>query len=167
MDDIANTASASKGTVYSRYPTKEALFRAVIADRVAAWSAEASKEDWRRGNTLEQRLRSLAAQMMSWAASDEVRAFHSLIDGAPIGAVRALRPIREQSMIDAIAREIEEFTRADVRRPRNAQRIASDLMAMLVGWFRMETSIRTVSEREAVAFAHHAVDLILAARSAW
>ena len=37
MDDVARAAGVSKQTVYSHFQNKEGLFRAVIADRVAAY----------------------------------------------------------------------------------------------------------------------------------
>jgi len=45
--------------------------------------------------------------------------------------------------------------------------IDATLMAAFEGWFRRETILRTVSEREAIAFAHHAIYLMIAGRAGW
>ena len=37
MDAVAKAARVSKTTLYSRFPTKEALLRAVVRDQVASW----------------------------------------------------------------------------------------------------------------------------------
>lgn len=40
LDDIARRAGVGAGTVYRHFPTKEALFEAVVADRIDALAAE-------------------------------------------------------------------------------------------------------------------------------
>jgi AcrR family transcriptional regulator len=167
IDTIAAAARVSKVTLYARYPDKESLFQAVIENKVRGWTKEASDLASKGGNTLERRLRHHITLAMERAASDELRAFDRLIAGAPPKTAHVLHDIRYNNMVRVLEREIAEFSRAEGKPAQDPRRIASDLMALLAGWFRMETMGRSVSEKEAVAFGHHVVDLIMAARAIW
>src|SRR5687767_8314809 len=39
MHAVALAARVSKTTLYSRYPTKEALFRAIVAEQIESWNS--------------------------------------------------------------------------------------------------------------------------------
>ena len=45
MEQVAAVAKVSKGTLYARYPAKEALFTAVIRASLREWSEEAARQD--------------------------------------------------------------------------------------------------------------------------
>jgi TetR/AcrR family transcriptional repressor of mexJK operon len=169
MDAVATAAGVSKGTLYSRYPDKEALFRKVVEERVAAWGADTSRRGVITGETLEQRLKQYAKLAILWAASPEVHAFDRLLAaarGIPEVA-RALYEARYCVGVEFLADEIRRFTAAEGRPARDPAKVAATLMAALAGWLRIECSVRVVPEREAVAFAHHTVELLMAGRSAW
>jgi TetR/AcrR family transcriptional repressor of mexJK operon len=171
MDAISLAAGVSKGTLYSRYPNKESLFRAVVTERIEAWSAEAEKQDWKRGDTLEARLKHYAKLAMSHGVSAESRAFDRLFNGA-LGVVapeilQMLYRLRYGRGLRYLTREIREFTRAEGSPARNPRRVASTLMAALAGWLRVEASLRVVSEREAVNFGYRTVELLISGRLAW
>jgi AcrR family transcriptional regulator len=166
MDAIATAARISKVTLYARYQ-KDSLFQAVVQDRLATWWAEEFKQNCKPDNTLEQRLRAHVRILMALGASEELRAFDRLLSTAPPKLTQSLQHVRYNHMIDVITGEIEEFTRTSGNPARNPRRIASDLLALLAGWFRMESMVGAVSQSEAIAFGDRAVDLILAARSVW
>lgn len=167
MDAIAAAARVSKGTLYDRYPQKKMLFQAVVENRLAAWAKESHKHDWQLSNTLEQRLKHRIALAMTFTVSKELRAFDRLLSGAPPKEASELRAVRTGRMIRVLARDIEEFTRADGHPARNPSRVASDLLSLTVGWLRIQNMTRDVSKREAVAYGRHAVELLLAARAVW
>lgn len=66
MDEIARLASAGKPTIYSRFPTKEALFAAVVmrsvADKIARFENYVPI-----GATIEERLVGVATTILHWA----------------------------------------------------------------------------------------------------
>lgn len=66
MDEIASRARAGKPTVYNRFPTKEALFTAVvmrsIVDKIAHFENYVPT-----GETIEERLASVGATVLGWA----------------------------------------------------------------------------------------------------
>ena len=57
MEQVAATADISKGTLYARYPSKEALFSAVIEASIRDWSEEAARSDDQLTDDIGQRLR--------------------------------------------------------------------------------------------------------------
>jgi AcrR family transcriptional regulator len=57
MENIASATGVSKGTLYARYPSKEALFARVIKERVKTWSAIAGEEDYLLTDDIGERLR--------------------------------------------------------------------------------------------------------------
>ena len=66
MDEIAGHARAGKPTIYARFPTKEALFTAVVvramADKIAHFENYVPT-----GETLEERLASVGQTVLHWA----------------------------------------------------------------------------------------------------
>jgi AcrR family transcriptional regulator len=154
-------------TLYSRFANKESLLRAVVDDRAAAWSEAASKQNWVLGTTLEQRLKHHMTVVMTWGMSEEIRAFDRLLANAPAEVARPFNEVRYSLILDVLAKEIAEFTAAEDSPAQNPKQVASDLVALVSGWFRIQLAMREVTEKEAIAFGHHAVDVMLAARSAW
>ena len=170
MDPVAFAAGLSKGTLYSRYPHKEELFRAVILYRVEAWAAETSKDNRKHAERLEARMNLYLRVKMRRGVSAESRAFGRLLssgsDLTPDYAEK-IYEMRYQSLVQNLTVEIRELTRAEGRPARHPRKVALVLTAALAGWIRLETSRRVVPEREAVAFGYHTVGLLLAGRSAW
>src|SRR5271166_668323 len=69
IDEIAEEAHAGKPTIYSRFPGKEALFTAVMARKVRE---NTSRENLAAtGSTIEERLRSLAAEILDRALAPD------------------------------------------------------------------------------------------------
>ncbi len=166
MDAIAAAAGISKGTLYNRHAEKDSLLRLVVQDRVAAWSAMSARLDSKLGDTIEKRLKQHGKTLAVWGSSTEVRTLRRLLDGAPDSA-HIHNELLYANMVDYLAREIREFTRKDGRPARNPERVATILMATLDGWLRREGTLRTVSQREAINFANHTIDFLIAARSRW
>jgi AcrR family transcriptional regulator len=65
MDEIAGLARAGKLTIYARFPTKKALFTAVVmrsvADKIARFEAYEPT-----GETIEERLASVGETVLRW-----------------------------------------------------------------------------------------------------
>ena len=83
MDEIAGLASAGKPTIYARFPSKEALFTAVVMRSVAANIAR-FEHHTPTGATVERRLESMAVIFLQWGlVSDAVRLMRVAIAEAP------------------------------------------------------------------------------------
>ncbi len=170
MEVVAAKAGVSKGTLYARYPSKEDLLRAVIEDRVAAWSAANGRNDHLMPNDLEHRLRYHARTIVTALGSEEIRGFAKLVNGAsrtlPTFA-RALYETGYRYTVRMLADEIAAGTRSDPMPARAPEKAAEMLMTNLVGWHYIEDIGRDITEAEANAFADRAVDFFIAARQAW
>src|SRR5579862_4152284 len=155
METVAAVAGVSKGTLYGRYPTKEALLRGVISDRVAAWS-----QNWRPDgrpvpNDLRHRLKDRARKLMEYTCSDRYEELERLFASA--AASRELRRLRHevghQRIVQVIAQDLAGGVSDRVIEPRTAIQVAEMLMAMLYGWWRAQQEVRRVGIEEALAYA--------------
>lgn len=170
MESVAASAGISKGTLYSRYPTKEALLQAVVADRLEAWGAEADARHGPMPTDFKQRLNYIARTILESLASEEIHAFQRVLtSSADAGGelARALHEAGHRSAIAMLADAIIEGTAHFPAPPRDPARVAEMLMAMLTGWYDAHRRVREISHEEAMAYAEHAVDVIFHGRVAW
>jgi TetR/AcrR family transcriptional repressor of mexJK operon len=169
MEVIAATAGISKGTLYDRYPTKEALLRAVIAERVATWSEEWEPDGASVSNDLRERLKQRARRLMEYYCSGKLEFLERLFTSSP--AMDELRRMRyevgHQRTVRVISQDILDRTPGQPIQPRTAMQLAEMLMGILYGWWRTHQEIRRVTREEGLAFADHAVDILFDGRSAW
>lgn len=70
IDEIARLAGAGKPTIYARFPSKEALFTAVVMGNVAASVAQ-FEDHIPTGERVEDRLASLGAVILHWALVED------------------------------------------------------------------------------------------------
>jgi TetR/AcrR family transcriptional repressor of mexJK operon len=169
MEAIATAAGVSKGTLYDRYPSKEALLRAVLADQVATWS-----QDWEPAGgpiptDLRQRLKHRAYTIMEYSCSGKLEQLERLFaSSASIHELRRMRhEIGHKRAVQTIAQDIIEGTRGRSIPPTAAARMAEMLIALLYGWWRMQQETRRVTREEGLAFVDHAVAVLLDGEAAW
>lgn len=170
MEAVAAAAGIAKGTLYSRYPTKEALLNAVVADRVEAWSAAAEARGGPLPNDLKQRLHHIARSILESLASEEIHAFQRVLTSTSDAGgelARALHEAGHRSAIAQLTQTIVEGTTNFPAPPRDPGRVAEMLMAMLTGWYDAHQRVRQITHDEAMAYAEHAVDVIYHGRMAW
>ena len=114
IDEIAEEARAGKPTIYARFPSKAALFAAVVARKVRKnTSLEGLPAT---GSTTEERLKALATGILERAlASESVGLMRSAVAEArrfPDLSSTVHRMAREQG-IEAIARLLGELAKSD------------------------------------------------------
>jgi AcrR family transcriptional regulator len=170
MEAVATSARISKGTLYARYPTKDALLRAVVEEQLAAWRTHEARRRGALAHGLQPRLQHHARAILEALGSEKLRAFETLVGGAgrtACGLARALYEAGHRMAVEALAQEIAEGTRDDPAPPKNPAAVAEILMAMLYGWYSANEAIRRVTREEARAYADRAVELLMAGRAAW
>jgi AcrR family transcriptional regulator len=109
MDEIASLACAGKPTIYARFPDKKALFAAVVTCNV---NANVARLDGHApvGDTVEDRLVSIATRRLHWALEGET------IDLMRLGIAEARRFPDLASNVKQMARQRGEETVAGLLR---------------------------------------------------
>lgn len=169
MKQVAETARVSKGTLYARYPSKEALFRAVIEQSIEDWSAEASLQDAALTDNIEQRLRHHAGIIATWLGRPDVLALQRLLLSVQERFPELSEVMQRRGndyIIGLIARDIEDAAARDQRNLRDARAVARLLVAGITG-AHLQGGFPGASDDDLQAFAQRAVDLILWGTSAW
>ena len=152
VDDIAVNAKVAKGTVYLYFPSKTALFLAVLSDlreRIAAGNVAATDEQ------AEAMLRRLIRSQLALAAAspDLFRCYTSALFGVNRDFQEAALSIFE-SQKDDVARNIQAMLRSPrvtkaIQR-RAALFVAATLAAALVGGLEGGPSMRAGHEEDAL-----------------
>lgn len=170
MEAVAVAAGIAKGTLYKRYPTKELLLQAVVADRLEAWHGEAEARHGPAPADLKQALHHSCHTILDSLVSEEIHAFQRVLTRGADNAgelARTLHEVGHKAAIAALTRTIVDGTQNFAAPPRNPTRCAEMLMAMLTGWYDAHSRVREVSMEEARTYADHAVDIFFLGRAAW
>jgi AcrR family transcriptional regulator len=169
MKQVAERARVSKGTLYSRYPSKEALFTAVIERTVEDWSAEAAQDDALLTDDIVQRLRHHARTIASWLGRPDVLALQRLSvtmrDRFPATA-EVMRRRGYDYIVGLIAGDIRDAAVRDGTALRDPHAVARMLVAAISGAHIQEDGEAT--DRDSLqAFAQRVVDVIVGGRADW
>jgi TetR/AcrR family transcriptional repressor of mexJK operon len=170
MEAVSIAAQVSKGTLYARFPTKEALLRGVVEDRIATWDAQIGLAHGPMPEDFKDRLHTMARRIIGSMASEEIWSFQRLIATSADAngeMIRALFEVGHQAVIARLVEEIRHGAKDFPAPPRSPVRVAEMLMAMLTGWYDSHRRVRAISAQEASTYADHAVDVLFAARASW
>jgi AcrR family transcriptional regulator len=171
MEAVASRARVSKGTLYARFATKEALFAGIVVSRVHAWSAKAARQDFRLGTGLHERLEHHAIQFLDRMCTPEIAGLSRLLLEESRRFPELGRIIQEKALgfaADLLFHEIEAAAEKDHMPVRNARAVAHALLECLYGWTNMQTALNvtpTAAARRRIA--KHRVSLLMAGRTAW
>ncbi len=169
IEQVAAEAKVSKGTVYARHPSKEALFSAVVAAMVKQWSQEAALRDDTLTDNIEQRLRHHAQTIVSSLQRPDVLAMQRLIlslqDRFP-EASKAMYDHGYRYIVDLICRDVREAAEREGSPARDPMAVAQLLVNAITGRQFQESS-RPEIVSELPRYAERVVDLIMAARRSW
>lgn len=140
IDEIARRAGVGAGTVYRHFPTKEALFQAVIADRIRAVVEEGRTllDDADPADALFSFLRSMVLQ---WGAAD--RGLVDALAGSGID-VNTVVPEAEDEYLAVLGDLLSAGQKAGTVR---GDVTVADVKALLVGCQAMQTYNDDVAER--------------------
>lgn len=168
MEQVATEARVSKGTLYARHSSKEALFEAVIADSVRNWSDRASEHDALLTDDIEQRLRYHARTIARAMLDPEVHAIQRLVYSVAQrfpGLAAALHDKGYRFIVGIVADDIARAGAGERRAARDPEGVAQLLVTALSGYELQQVANEDMQAIE--DFGQRVVDLVMAARSGW
>lgn len=169
INRIVKTAGVSKSTLYSRYPSKDELFRAIIHRQlerlaiVTTLTAGAAPD-------LASGLKAYAKRSLAISLNGDVLAINRLIYAEShrfpeLGMVAAER---SRLGVAQITWFIEECCRRQSAPCSNAATVAEAFIMMQRGWYvNAMLADRALSDEECAAWVERMVDLLLASRASW
>ena len=170
MENIAAATGVSKGTLYARYPSKEALFTKVIQDRVDRWSSASAQEDYLLTDDIGERLHHHARSIARSLLQAEVQAFKRLTlayrDRFPELA-KALYEAGYIYIVKLISHDIQDAAKRDGIAARNPERVARLFVSTISGWELQESGAGPIAEEDLLQAARSTVEIFMAARSTW
>jgi AcrR family transcriptional regulator len=171
MAALARGAGVSKTTLYAKFPTKAALFRAIIDQQLAeAYGAVDAANDEASESSLASRLRHLAEQTVLLASQPENVSLNRLIDWeAPrFPELAEVVQARARISIEHIASYIREFAARDgisCRDPEGAAELFNFTVRGL--YYEIRTGVRSAVPEEIRAKIEKIVAAFLASRPLW
>lgn len=170
LESIALEAGISKGTLYARHASKEALLLAVWEDAVNGWSRAAARNDYLLTDDIAQRLLHHARTIANSLMQEETLSFQRLIfanaDRFPTIA-REIHILGFRYIADLLARDMADSALRDGIPINDPFATAEAFVSMISGWMTQNSIVRNVALDEAEAFARHATNLFVAGREAW
>lgn len=170
MEQVATQAGISKGTLYARYPSKEALFKEVIEATIRDWAEEASGEDYLLNDSIEERLRHHARTIAQWLFRPDVIALQRALQGVQERFPQLARTMYKTGylyIVELIAADIVNAGKRDGIPARDPLRIARMLVAAIAGYQAQESFRGQVSDEEMADYAQGVVTMLMAARRDW
>jgi AcrR family transcriptional regulator len=170
MDAIAAVAGVSKGTLYARHAGKAELFRAVAAERIAAWRRHAPPVQAGAGITESERLYRYGIAFLARMRMPEIAAFHHLIVAEAYRFPDLAQQFHEEGYrhaTDLFADELKTAA-ADARWPiGDPGGVVRGFVAALTGWIGIETLAGPVTDAACEAYVARLVAVFVGGRSGW
>ncbi len=167
---IVKTAGMSKTTLYSRYPSKESLFRAILKRQVERFSPWASLSSETEPLKLKQGLTNYANRTLELSLrNDELAVNHliySEIHRFPELGVAAAE--RTELGIQRISEYIERCAKAENTPCKEPDAIAEVFIHMIRGWYiNVMLSKKHVDATQRKKWVDRAVRTLLSSRQEW
>jgi TetR/AcrR family transcriptional regulator, mexJK operon transcriptional repressor len=164
LNKIVRMARVSKTTLYSRFSSKEQLFRAIVHRQAEHLSASPLLRSYAGQPDLEQVLRSYADRALEVSLQGELLGINRLIysESARFPELEKAAAERTQVGVKHVADFIRERVAAEGVQCRNPQAVAEALIFMIRGWYvDVMVSNRRVSKAVRKQWADRAVDVLL------
>lgn len=170
MDAVATAARTSKSTLYTRFPSKEALFRAIVHDQVGHWDHGESPKALGLSTTLEATLRRHGELWLRAGTSDDFVNMSRLVfsESARFPELGQSSRTQFNRGLGAIATIIDHFAQRDGV-PCKDSHAAAELFQLALGGrvYQSILSNRPMKLSAAKLWLDGAVRLFVGSRTAW
>jgi TetR/AcrR family transcriptional repressor of mexJK operon len=170
VNTIAKFARVSKNTFYARFPSKAALFRAIVARQVASTQEELIPSFGGPDEQLEERLRTYLNVALRRSLGGDVLEINRLIvsESPQFPELGEAARGRFRAGVEHVTQIIEEGAGRDRIPCRNPGSAAEMLLSQVYGWYTMVMiTNRVVTDRERASWVDDALRIFMASRSAW
>jgi AcrR family transcriptional regulator len=170
MAALARNARVSKTTLYAKFPTKAALFRAVIDQQLDRAYGAVRAATGAAPKTLASSLRHLAEQTVTAALEPENLSLNRLIDweGPRFPELAEITQARSRFSIGQIANYIRDFAARDGIPCRDPEGAAEIFNFMVRGLYHdIRSGAHPVDPRELRRMVEKIVAIFLASRPTW
>lgn len=170
MDRIAKDVGCSKTTLYSRYPSKEELFRAIIFAQIERASPEAALRSDAGPLSLELGLKSYANHMLSHSLQSEMIGINKLIQSEAYRFPELGAAAKEKT--ERGIKRISDFISASAERDgiacRHPEAPATVFIFMIRGWYtHLLLTDQKISDKACKHWVEQAVNTLLHNREQW
>ncbi len=170
MSQIVKAAGVSKTTLYSRYPSKAALFHAIIHAQIDELSPSTALHSRNAPLGLEQGLKSYANQMLKISLQGELLGVNRLIfsESHRFPELGAAAAERMALGIKRIAEFIQVCATVDRVPCSDPEGIAEVFILMIRGWYvNVILTNRSISSAQRERWVERAVHALVSARKEW
>jgi AcrR family transcriptional regulator len=171
MAAVARAARVSKNTLYSRFPSKAALFRAIIDHQIGQLDLSVNAPTRSRETSLAAALSAYAEQMTRASLSGEILQMNRLIcsEAVRFPELAEVAAGRMRVGVDQVAALIRDAAERDAIPCRDPQRAAWMFLTMTRGWYYGDVLLtnRAVSGPEVRETVDAMVRVFMASRATW
>ncbi len=167
---IVKAAGISKTTLYARFPSKEALFRAIMHRQIDGFSAVAALRSAKGRPDLTSGLKAYGNRTLEISLEGDLLQVNRLIysESGRFPELGQAAADRSQLGIDDIAAFIAACAEADGMACRAPRAVAEAFIFMLRGWYvDVLLTNRPVPVRERQRWVETAVNALIAGRADW
>jgi len=169
MNEIANAARVSKGTLYARFPSKAELFRAIIEAQILE-TGVVTRPIRPQPKSLEAMLRIFAERSLRFSLSEEIIELNRLIyaEAERFPELGQAVLARSQTGVVHIAQAIREYAGIDGIACRDAEGAAEMFVTLIRGFYAdVMQRARPATVAEVKSWTRRTLKLYLAARPHW
>jgi AcrR family transcriptional regulator len=170
MSAVARAARASKTTLYARFPSKAALFRAIVAEQIESWDTGVHHTPIDHCETLEETLLAYGAVVMRAAMTPDFVQLNRLLhsESGRFPELAEIADARFRLGVVFLATEIRRFAERDGAPCRDAEAVGELFLMTLQGWFSVVVvGDRKVRPEARKAWLQNMVRTFIASRSTW
>ena len=170
MSEVASAARVSKTTLYSRFPAKAALFRAMVAEQIQSWDTGINHTPVDHAETLQDLLLAYGDVVLRAGTSSDFIQLDRLLysESGRFPELAEIAAARFRLGVDYLAGQIESFAARERAPCRNAASAAELYLMMLTGSVNAAVlGDRTVTAAQRRTWLENAVRVFIASRASW